>query len=205
MTPERWKQLEDLYHSAYARRLANGRRFCERLPADDALRREVQALLEQSESAEGLLSESALEVHPIFPVVPGDMTDRALGGYQLQTLLGAGGMGEVYRAHDSKLGRDVAIKVLPAEFTSDPGRLARLEREARMLAALNHPNICGIYGFEEAGQPGSWCWSSSRVRLSRRGSARLASLFLWTRPSRLRDRSPRRSRLRTNEASSTAT
>ena len=78
------------------------------------------------------------------------MTDRALGGYQLQTLLGAGGMGEVYRAHDSKLGRDVAIKVLPREFTSDPDRLARFEREARMLAALNHPNICGIYGFEEA-------------------------------------------------------
>ena len=78
------------------------------------------------------------------------MTGRALGGYKLQTVLGVGGMGEVYRAHDSKLGRDVAIKVLPGEFTSDPSRLARLEREARMLAALNHPNICGIYGFEEA-------------------------------------------------------
>ena len=58
-------------------------------------------------------------------------------------------MGEVYRAHDPKLGRDVAIKVLPQEFTSDPDRLARFEREARMLATLNHPNICGIYGLEE--------------------------------------------------------
>ena len=59
-------------------------------------------------------------------------------------------MGEVYRAHDPKLGRDVAIKILPRAFTSDPDRLARFEREARMLAALNHPNICAIYGLEEA-------------------------------------------------------
>ena len=59
-------------------------------------------------------------------------------------------MGEVYRARDTKLGRDVAIKILPRAFTSDPDRLARFEREARMLAALNHPNICAIYGLEEA-------------------------------------------------------
>ncbi len=153
MTPERWKQLEELYHSAYAWPPGERAAFlASACPTDDALRREVEALLNESESAEGLLSEGALRTLPrISPVVPGDMTDRALGGYQLQALLGAGGMGEVYRAHDSKLGRDVAIKVLPGEFTSDPSRLARLEREARMLAALNHPNICGIYGFEEAG------------------------------------------------------
>ena len=78
------------------------------------------------------------------------MTVGRLGGYQLQMLLGAGGMGEVYRARDAKLGRDVAIKILPRAFTSDPDRLARFEREARMLAALNHPNICAIYGLEEA-------------------------------------------------------
>src|SRR4029079_16065359 len=75
---------------------------------------------------------------------------RTLGGYHLQTLLGAGGMGKVYRARDVKLGRDVAIKILPRGVTSDPDRLARFEREARMLAALNHPNICAIYGLEEA-------------------------------------------------------
>jgi serine/threonine protein kinase len=74
---------------------------------------------------------------------------QTFGGYQLQTLLGIGGMGEVYLAHDTKLRRDVAIKVLPQEFTSDPDRLARFEREARMLATLNHPNICGIYGVDE--------------------------------------------------------
>jgi serine/threonine protein kinase len=83
---------------------------------------------------------------------PGDpiLTGRRIGAYQIQTLLGAGGMGEVYRAHDTKLGRDVAIKILLRVFTSDPDRLARFEREARMLAALNHPHIGAIYGVEEA-------------------------------------------------------
>jgi eukaryotic-like serine/threonine-protein kinase len=73
-----------------------------------------------------------------------------LGPYEIAALLGAGGMGEVYRAHDTKLGRDVAIKILPPAFVSDPERVARFQREARRLAALNHPNIGGIYGLEEA-------------------------------------------------------
>ena len=75
---------------------------------------------------------------------------RQLGAYRIVSLLGAGGMGEVYRAHDAKLGRDVAIKVLPAAYAADPDRLARFEREARLLAALNHPHIAAIYGFEES-------------------------------------------------------
>ncbi len=73
-----------------------------------------------------------------------------LGPYEIQAPLGAGGMGEVYRARDTRLGRDVAIKILPEVFTSDPERLARFEREARMLAALNHPHIGAIYGVEDA-------------------------------------------------------
>ena len=152
MTPERWKQIEGLYHSAYARPSGDRAAFlAAACPDDDGLRREVEALLNESGSAEDSCRRARSEPRArISAVTPGDMTDRALGGYKLQAVLGAGGMGEVYRAHDSKLGRDVAIKVLPGEFTSDPGRLARLEREARMLAALNHPNICGIYGFEEA-------------------------------------------------------
>jgi eukaryotic-like serine/threonine-protein kinase len=72
-----------------------------------------------------------------------------LGHYELVSILGAGGMGDVYRARDTRLRRDVAIKVLPAAFTSDPDRLARFEREARALAALNHPHIAAIYGVEE--------------------------------------------------------
>src|SRR6266516_4604957 len=75
---------------------------------------------------------------------------RRFGAYTIQSPLGAGGMGEVYRARDSRLGRDVAIKVLPRVFTADPDRLARFEREARMLAALNHPHIGAIYGLEGA-------------------------------------------------------
>src|SRR5213595_3430725 len=74
-----------------------------------------------------------------------------LGPYEILALLGAGGMGEVYRAHDSKLGRDVAIKVLPEQFAREPERLARFQREAKMLAALNHPNIAAIYGLEQSG------------------------------------------------------
>ena len=74
-----------------------------------------------------------------------------LGSYEVVTQIGAGGMGEVYRAHDDKLGRDVAIKVLPANFVNDPERLARFQREARMLAALNHTNIATIYGLEQSG------------------------------------------------------
>ena len=74
-----------------------------------------------------------------------------LGPYEIVTPLGAGGMGEVYRAHDFKLGRDVALKLLPPLFTADADRVSRFEREARLLASLNHPHIGAIYGFEDAG------------------------------------------------------
>jgi serine/threonine-protein kinase len=74
-----------------------------------------------------------------------------LGSYEVVAQIGVGGMGEVYRAHDAKLGRDVAIKVLPANFVNDPERLSRFQREARMLAALNHANIATIYGMEQSG------------------------------------------------------
>jgi len=73
-----------------------------------------------------------------------------LGPYEIVAPLGAGGMGEVYRARDSKLDRDVAIKVLPAGVAADPERLARFEREAKTLASLNHPNIAHVHGIEEA-------------------------------------------------------
>ena len=120
---------------------------------DEALRRDVESLLDESVSDDGFLAEPATRdarAHRSCDCAARPMTGRSLGGYQLQALLGAGGMGEVYRAHDTKLGRDVAIKILPPAFTSDPDRLARFEREARMLASLNHPNICAIYGLEEA-------------------------------------------------------
>ena len=93
-----------------------------------------------------------------------------LGPYEIGSLIGKGGMGEVYRAHDTKLDREVAIKVLPEEFAKDNERLARFEREAKLLASLNHPNIAGIYGLEESNGvralvlelvEGLWCMNSS--------------------------------------------
>src|ERR1035438_6175365 len=74
-----------------------------------------------------------------------------LGSYEITGAIGAGGMGEVYQAHDTKLGRDVAIKVLPEAFAHDPERLSRFQREAKMLAALNYPNIATIFGLEHSG------------------------------------------------------
>ena len=74
-----------------------------------------------------------------------------IGPYEVVGSLGAGGMGEVYRARDAKLGRDVALKILPAAFANDPDRLARFDREAQVLASLNHPHIAQIYGFQESG------------------------------------------------------
>jgi serine/threonine protein kinase len=74
-----------------------------------------------------------------------------LGPYEILAPIGAGGMGEVYRSKDTKLDREVAVKVLPAAFAEDPERLARFEREAKVLASLNHPNIATIHGVEESG------------------------------------------------------
>ncbi len=79
------------------------------------------------------------------------MIGTSLGPYKIIEQLGAGGMGEVYRARDTKLDRDVAIKVLPEDFATDPERLARFEREAKLLASLNHANIAAIYGLEDEG------------------------------------------------------
>ncbi len=81
-----------------------------------------------------------------MPLQPG----TTLGPYSVTAKIGEGGMGEVWQARDTKLDRDVALKVLPEAFTSDPDRLARFEREAKVLASLNHPNIGSIYGLEEA-------------------------------------------------------
>jgi serine/threonine protein kinase len=77
-----------------------------------------------------------------------------IGPYEVTGALGAGGMGEVYRARDAKLGRDVALKVLPPAFALAPDRVARFRREAHVLAALNHPNIAAIYGYEDAPSTG---------------------------------------------------
>jgi serine/threonine protein kinase len=151
MTPERWRKVEEVYHAALKvsseQRAAYLRQAC----ADDSeLRHEVESLLAQGDTADSLLGSLAAKI------MGPDRCDYSLlghkiGSYEIISLLGVGGMGEVYEARDIKLGRTVAIKVLPAAFTNDPERLSRFQREARLLAALNHPNIATIYGLEQFG------------------------------------------------------
>jgi eukaryotic-like serine/threonine-protein kinase len=151
MTTDRWRRVEALYHEMLAHpedeRAAALVAAC---PGDAALQAEVRSLLDQQEPAAGFLVIPALEVaaqvvSPASSLIAGGR----IGVFELQGLLGAGGMGEVYRARDTRLGRAVAIKILPHAFTNAPDRVARFEREARVLASLNHPHIGAIYGLED--------------------------------------------------------
>ena len=147
MTPERWKQIEDLYHRADALPAAERSAFLIATCSDEALRADVLALLANDN---GFLDRVDIGAARRAAAASIAVSGRLFGQYQVEDLLGAGGMGEVYRARDLTLGRDVAIKLLPPGFTTDADRLARLEREAQVLAALNHPSICAIYGSAEA-------------------------------------------------------
>ena len=151
MNPDRWQQISQVFHAALKRDPRDRAEFLrDACASDEALQKEVESLLAKESKAAGFLSEPAFAAAGIVNP-PGTMlTGRRIGAYQIQTLLGAGGMGEVYRARDTKLGRDVAFKILPRVFTSDPGRLARFAREARVLASFNHPHIGAIYGVEES-------------------------------------------------------
>jgi serine/threonine protein kinase/Tol biopolymer transport system component len=152
MTPGRWQQVSRIYYDALARDAGERASFVRDACRDDeALRQEVESLLAQPSSTEDFLGETAFAMAPGLVGNPGEptLTGQKLGVYDILDLLGVGGMGEVYRARDTKLDRDVALKVLPPLFSADPERLARFEREARLLASLNHPNIAAIYGFEQ--------------------------------------------------------
>jgi eukaryotic-like serine/threonine-protein kinase len=117
-----------------------------------ALRHEVESLLACEPAAVGFIETPALAIAAdILAREPGaDLVGRRIGAYVIEAWLGSGGMGDVYRARDSNLHREVALKILPEPFALDPERLARFRREAQVLAALNHPNIAAIYGFEES-------------------------------------------------------
>ena len=147
---ERLRRISALHHAALERSPADRDAFlraaCE---GDEPLRQEVESLLKyDSQSARFLETPAAAVVAGAFG---GTATvGHTLGPYTIISSLGSGGMGEVYRARDSKLGRDVAIKILPSHFIADPERRARFAREARLLATLNHPHIGTIYGLEES-------------------------------------------------------
>ena len=155
----RWRRVEELCQAALERDERDRSAFVTAACGDDqALRLEVETLLAHAQTADGFL------VAPVGAVaadvmgeelsragpsgLAADLVGRRIGGYEIVSRLGAGGMGEVYRARDTQLGREVAIKVLPPAFVADRDRLARFEREARVLASLNHPHIGAIYGVE---------------------------------------------------------
>ena len=149
MTPERHRLLEELCHNAFERDPAERAAFLADACVDDqALRREVEELLAHAEDAVHFIETPALDVAAAAFARPPAPVGRKVGPYAVLSLLGSGGMGEVYRARDSFLHRDVAIKILPTFVGSDADRRARFEREAHLLAALNHPNIAAIYALE---------------------------------------------------------
>jgi len=152
MTPERWQQVRAMLASALERAPEDRAAYLDQVSSEPSLRREVESLLAQEKGAEGFLEEPALEVAAkmLGKSSGQSLIGAQIGSYQVLSSLGVGGMGEVYQAHDTKLGRDVAIKVLPSAFVHDPDRLSRFQREARMLASLNHPNIATIFGLEQS-------------------------------------------------------
>jgi serine/threonine protein kinase len=153
MQPDRWKTIEETFHAALQRTPEQRSTFLDEVCiGDPELRREVQSLLDESAGLQDFMEQppegvslSSLDLHR-----PPSLEGRVLNHYRIGPLIGAGGMAEVYRARDTRLERDVAIKVLHNVQLLEPERLERMYREARLLATLNHPNIAAIYGIEEA-------------------------------------------------------
>jgi len=158
MNPDRWQKIDELLDQALELAAEHRASFLKEACADDEeLRHEVESLLAAHER-----SGSFIETNPAGGMVaafskqylqapPPSMAGKRLGHYELQALLGAGGMGEVYRARDPRLDRLVAIKVLPQHLSAHPEALARFEREAKAVAALSHPNILAIHDFGHEG------------------------------------------------------
>ena len=148
MTPERWQQIDELFHAALACQPAQRTKFlAARCAGDDPLRLEIESLISSHEENESFIETPAGDIaaemlgthKPAFE--PGEQIEN----YQIVRHLGSGGMGDVYLAEDIRLKRHVALKLLPAHFTVNPDRVRRFEREARAASALNHPNIVTIY------------------------------------------------------------
>ena len=155
MTPTRWQEIERVYHAALERPPTRRDEFLTEACKDDSeLRREVESLLAHHTSKMGALDQPAwvgVDGLTAFDATVTMMPPATrLGLYTIEGLLGKGGMGVVYRARDTKLKREVAIKILSNEFSRDPDRVNRFQREAEVLASLNHSNIAAIHSFEEA-------------------------------------------------------
>jgi serine/threonine protein kinase len=156
MTPERFQKIGEIYDAALG--LESERRpafLVEACAGDEELRREVESLLVAHESAGAFIDQPAVEIAAgmLANWKSGLIEGTKIENYQVLSLLGKGGMGEVYLAYDSKLGRKVALKVLLKQFIQDPMRVKMFEREARAASALNHPNIVTIFDigrFEDA-------------------------------------------------------
>ena len=139
MTPERWQQIKGLLQQALEMAPEKRPAFLEqRCSSDTSLRREVETLLSSSDEARSSFLENSPAAVALGP-------GTKLGDYEVVKLIGSGGMGEVYRARDLRLRRDVAVKVLPSFFSADKERLRRFEQEAQAAAALNHPNILAVF------------------------------------------------------------
>src|SRR5262245_55910532 len=149
MNPDRWKQVSRIYGAVLTKPERDRAAAVVSLCANDAeLRREVESLLASGQDI-ALLERAATAQPTTLGLLNGSPIGTQIGVFRIDSLLGVGGMGEVYRARDTRLNRDVAIKILPAAFANDPDRLARFKREAQVLASLNHPNVATIHGFED--------------------------------------------------------
>ena len=148
MKPERWKQVSDLFQSAIERAPEERAAFLdESCYGDEGMRREVESLLTSHERAENFIEVPAFEVAPelVTNDKAGALVGKLVGHYRIESLIGVGGMGEVYLARDERLGRKAALKLLPDNLTIDEAQLSRFKNEARSASALNHPNILTVY------------------------------------------------------------
>src|SRR5581483_1038457 len=144
MTPERYQQIGELCETALELEPGERAAFLDRACAgDEALRQEVESLLAADEQAGNFIAVPALEL------AAGTMAGERIGHYRVLSLLGKGGMGEVYLAEDTRLRRKVALKLLPGYFTADEQRVRRFRQEAQAASALNHPNIITIHDIGE--------------------------------------------------------
>src|SRR5262245_5044175 len=152
MKPERWRQVDHLFQAALERAPEERTAFIsEACGGDDSLRREVEALLAADGDAGSLIEAPAYALAAPLMVKSHaqSLLGKTIGHYQIISLLGKGGMGEVYRARDTKLDRVVALKVLPEAMSADEERMRRFSREAKAASALNHPNVAHIYEIGE--------------------------------------------------------